>query len=127
LSVRAIDAAGNVDPTPAARTFTLDTDIPIVLLSRTARLARGRMKVTVTCPRVRGSCRGNLVLRRARTRLKSVAFLLKSRKSRTVTFRLSAKTVRTVMHARRPSLTVVATTRDTAGNHATLTRRLRLR
>jgi hypothetical protein len=81
----------------------------------------------VTCAKGRESCRGGLVLRRGKTRLKSVSFALKPRKSRTLTFRLSSKLLRTVMRARRPSLTVVATTHDGAGNTATLSRKLRLR
>src|SRR5204863_230668 len=46
FSVRATDAAGNVDATPATRSFTLDTAVPAVTL---AQPADGR--VTPTTPR----------------------------------------------------------------------------
>jgi hypothetical protein len=127
FEVRARDAAGNIDPSPALRNFTVDTDVPLVSLTRTARLAKRRLKVTITCAKGRESCRGTLVLRRGKTSLKTDPFALKPRKSRNLTFKLSAKTVRAVMRRRRPSIIVVATTRDTAGNKATLTRTLRLR
>jgi outer membrane protein assembly factor BamB len=63
LRVRAVDAAGNVDPTPSVRSFRVLAPGPVeVTATRPVRLnRRGRAPVPVTC-HSRRRCRGVLVL-----------------------------------------------------------------
>jgi hypothetical protein len=63
LSVRALDAAGNVDPSPSARSFTVLAPGPIeVAATRPLELnRRGKVAVPVTC-HSRRRCRGLLVV-----------------------------------------------------------------
>jgi hypothetical protein len=62
LAVRAVDPAGNVDPTPAVRRFLVEPPgLVEVATLRPLRLKRGRIKVPVTC-HARKRCRGTLLL-----------------------------------------------------------------
>jgi hypothetical protein len=62
LRVRAVDAAGNVDPTPSVASFTVLAPGPVeVAALRPIELRRGAVAVPVTC-HSRRRCRGVLVL-----------------------------------------------------------------
>jgi hypothetical protein len=62
LRVRAVDAAGNVDPTPSVASFTVLAPGPVeVATLRPIALRRGAVAVPVTC-HSRRRCRGVLVL-----------------------------------------------------------------
>jgi hypothetical protein len=62
LRVRAVDAAGNVDPTPSVASFTVLAPGPVeVATLRPIELRRGAVAVPVTC-HSRRRCRGVLVL-----------------------------------------------------------------
>jgi hypothetical protein len=62
LRVRAVDAAGNVDPTPSVASFTVLAPGPVeVATLRPIQLRRGAVAVPVTC-HSRRRCRGVLVL-----------------------------------------------------------------
>jgi hypothetical protein len=62
LRVRAVDAAGNVDPTPAIASFTVLAPGPVeVAVLRPIELRRGAVAVPVSC-HSRRRCRGVLVL-----------------------------------------------------------------
>ena len=63
LRVRAVDAAGNVDPTPAARSFTVLAPgaVEVAALGPIELNRRGRVPVPVTC-HARRRCRGVLVV-----------------------------------------------------------------
>ena len=72
FSVRAKDAVGNTDLTPASRSFKIDTTAPdLVISSRRVKMRGGAAKVKLTCPakEISGPCEGTLKLKTA-TRVK---------------------------------------------------------
>jgi hypothetical protein len=72
FSVRAKDASGNVDPTPASRRFKVDTTAPdLVISDQRVTMSGGVAKVKLTCPgrEISGPCEGTLKLKTA-TRVK---------------------------------------------------------
>ncbi len=91
LEVVAVDRAGNVDPTPATREFTVDTIPNLAVLSRRVRYRRGEVRVRLRCAEVPalGPCVGRLALRRTNgTVLGSLRFSLAAGEARTVTVRI---------------------------------------
>jgi hypothetical protein len=81
LTITAIDGAGNADPTPATRTFTVDVSAPDITISRTAgATSGGSLRFTLRCPNTQavGPCAGTLsAVRDGRSVLaKAVAFTI---------------------------------------------------
>jgi hypothetical protein len=136
FSVRAIDAAGNVDPTPASRGFTvtasgaatLDRTAPrVVIAPRTVRAARrGAIALRVTCPRAERRCRVDLRVRLGRRDLARKLVTVPGGRTEVVTLRLSRYGRQRLAGSRSLRVVVRASARDAAGNRATTTTRVRL-
>jgi hypothetical protein len=78
VQARALDRAGNVDPTPARRSITIDTRPPTVRLRAAKRQLAGRpIRLTVACDE---DCvalgRGTISVRRSRFRLRPISAAL---------------------------------------------------
>lgn len=110
LRVRAVDAAGNVDPTPSVRSFRVIAPGPVeVTATRPVQLnRRGQAPVPVTC-HSRRRCRGVLVLDGIVPRAKPGSLrAVAARKGRKL--RLGRSRFSVAPHTRRPVLVKVATT-----------------
>jgi hypothetical protein len=109
LRVRAVDAAGNADPTPSVRSFRVLAPGPVeVTATRPIPLnRRGKAPVPVTC-HSRRRCRGFLVLNAIVPRSKAGSLrAVAARKGRKL--RLGRSRFSVAPHRRRPVLVKVAT------------------
>jgi hypothetical protein len=109
LRVRAVDAAGNVDPTPSVRSFRVIAPGPVeVTATRPIRLTRrGKAPVPVTC-HSRRRCRGVLVLHVIVPRAKAGSLqAVAARKGRKL--RLGRSRFSVAPRSRRPVLVRVST------------------
>jgi len=155
FSVRAIDAAGNVDSTPASRAFDVagtaaaagggqtaassgtagaggttarDRKAPrVTIVKRTVRAsAKGLVTLRIACPRGELRCNVDLRLRRAGRQLVRKTFTVAGGKSKNVTLRLLRNDRLTLVRVRSLKVDAAAIARDAAGNRATTTTRIRL-
>ncbi len=127
MQIRATDRAGNADPTPAARSFEIDSVGPKLGISRRARRAdrRGRFKLTVSCPAAEhGGCAGSVSLKsriRLRGRSRTITFAARSFRLRSgqraaLALKVSARNLRVLRRIRRATVAVNANARDGLGN-----------
>jgi hypothetical protein len=162
FSVRAIDVAGNVDPTPDSRSFdtagqaaagaggsstpgagqtqgsgattstqkssATDHSAPrVTIVKRTVRAsAKGLLTLRIACPRGEVRCRVDLRLRRAGHELGRKIVTVAGGKAANVTLKLTRSDRIRLVRLRSLLVDAAATARDTAGNHATTTTRIRL-
>jgi hypothetical protein len=150
FSVRAIDVAGNVDPSPAAVTFSVavatgassgsggsgssgattvvDRTAPrVTIAKRTVRASRkGTVTLRLTCPRGEVSCRVDLSLRRAGRRLAHGIVTVAGGNTGTISLRLTQAARKQLARSRALFVQASASARDAAGNHATTTTRIQL-
>jgi hypothetical protein len=137
FQVRAADAGGNEDPTPATHEWAVDVTGPqIEVGKRDVRLTgRGRARVRIRCPasEASGRCSGKLTLKTAkrlrrgrRVFLGGARFAIKAGASTRVAVKLSRRNRRLV--ARRGPVRVIATARarDPLGNVAVIRRTIAL-
>ena len=142
FEVRATDAAGNVDASPASRRFTVvprqlppppprDTAAPSLRVKVLGKVRRRKLRLRVTCPATEQSCAGRVTLK-ARVRGRRVTLgtarvkSLRGGSSRRVTVRVKrsvARRLRGKLVTARASVRVT----DAAGNVGTQTVRLRVR
>jgi hypothetical protein len=143
LRVRAIDGAGNVDPTAAERGFTVssassnpgggstpggsnpgsaptDRTAPRVTIARrTVTTSRkGTVTLRVACPRGEVRCRVDVQLKRKGTRLARATVTVAGGKSANVVLRLTRSARAQLTRARKLSVDALLTARDAAGNQA---------
>ncbi len=133
--VRAIDAAGRLDPTPAERRFTVgkrrrggsrgssgrgETGGPRVTLSpKRVRISEdGTVRLRVRCPRSQRHCRVRLRLRAARRTVADRTFLVKGGKRRAVHLLLRRRTRGSLARNRTLRVTAIAVSRNTVGQRA---------
>jgi hypothetical protein len=148
FAVRAVDAAGNADGTPATRSFTITaaaslpaTPTPPAVTGgaggatapratlRTSRVRAdraGRVRLRVSCVASSPRCTVELVLRTGNRRLAHRSTTVKSGRPVTVTVRLSAGARKRLARARSLRVTALVRTRDAAGHLTTTTTRIRL-
>ena len=91
FDVVAVDQAGNVDPTPATREFTVDTIPNLDVLSRRVRYRRGAVRVRLGCEAAPalGPCVGRLALKRTDgVVIGALRYGLAAGEQRTVTVRI---------------------------------------
>ena len=123
--VRASDLLGNVDDTPARRSFIVDTTAPRVRISgRAVRLTgRGLARILIRCPssELSGLCAGKLTLRGA-TRLGQKGFRVAKGRRGIVKVKLSSQARRLVAQLGSLDVRATARARDRAGNVATTRR-----
>jgi hypothetical protein len=131
--VRASDLLGNLDDTPARRSFTVDTTGPRVRISgRAARLTRrGLARILVRCPtsELSGLCAGKLTLRSAErldaggiVTLGKKGFRVRRGRRGIVKVKLSRQARRLVAQVERLDVRATARARDRVGNVATTRR-----
>lgn len=133
--VRAVDPVGNVDPTPATHTWTVDTTGPALdLRSRRKRPLRRRVRLKVRCDEnCAAVARGKLIVRTGRKkkfRLRASdrnlgAGSFEALKPK-LTNRGRRKAKRALRHGGKVVARVVAIARDGLGNKTRSTRRIRL-
>jgi hypothetical protein len=134
FAVRAVDAAGNVDPTPATRGFTVVSSGKAVTPARMVSIPSRRIRVTrrgvvplrVTCSTGQTPCRTQLRLRRAGRTLLARSASLRAGRTATVSLRLKRSTRARLARVRSMRVDVLATTRDSAGRPFTTKARIRL-
>jgi hypothetical protein len=142
FSVRATDPSGNIDGTPATRSFTIDSVAPAIGIARTTRQvsARHRFTIVIKCPAGEpGGCQGSM-------RVRSVKKLRRTPRSKAgiVTFSktqfhigagarvpillsLSKRNVALLKRLGKVRVAVAATVKDSHGNRHTSTARLTLK
>jgi hypothetical protein len=145
FAVRATDLAGNVDPTPALRTFSVttgssagggssattsvvDRSAPRVKLAkRSVRVSRnGIATLRLTCPSDEVRCSVDLSLRRGGRRLAHGTVTVRGGKSANVALHLTNSARKQLARARTLLVQASAIARDAAGNRATTTTRIHL-
>ena len=141
FEARAVDVAGNADPTPAARGFTVDTRVRVQIRGKRVPLSpKGVATVRVRCPvaELSGPCRGTLALKsRAKVRIaarkrRRVTFAKKRfkvpvGKTRRVKLRVRGRKARLVRRSRRArAIRAIARARDGAGNRRRSAKRMRV-
>jgi subtilisin family serine protease len=147
FAVRARDAAGNTDPSPATRSFTVDTIPPVLKLSgqKAQRLGRA-VKVRAACNEacrvgatgtvlVRPGAKGSALRGRGvplRVRLKPASAALGAGENKTLKLKLSGKKrkrVKRALEARgaKAKARLKAAAADAAGNEATAKRTVKLK
>ncbi len=141
LSVEATDAAGNVDPSPAARSFRVDRTAPglAIAAGSVVMSSHGKAKVKLTCPGSEpdGPCAGTLKLKTAhavrfrghkhRVTLGTAAYSIGSGSSHSVAVHLGADErglVKRLGHVRVKASTMVA---DALGNSKVVSRSFKLK
>ena len=135
FAVRAVDAAGNADPTPATRSFTVVSSgggvtpaRKVSILSRQVRVSRrGLVRLRVRCAAGQTLCRPQFRLRRAGRTLARRTVSLRPGRTVTVSLRLRRSTQARLIRARNLRVEALATTRDGAGRPFTNRARIRLR
>jgi hypothetical protein len=151
VRVAAIDLAGNVDPTPAERTFAIgaagtgsgstggsggtgggagdaDHSAPrVTIAKRTVRATRkGTVTLRLSCPGTETRCRIDLQLVRGKQKLARATKPLAGGQSANLTLRLSRTAIRQLARAGALRVDAVLTARDAAGNHSTTRTRIKL-
>jgi len=134
FAVRAVDAVGNADPTPATRSFTVVSSDEGVTPARKVSIPSRRIRVTrrgvvplrVICSAGLTPCHPQLRLRRAGRTLVARTVSLRAGATATVSLRLKRTTRTRVAHVRSMRVDVLATTRDSAGRPFTTRARIRL-
>lgn len=144
--MRAIDAVGNVDPTPAERDFTIDTTplrddtVTIKIKGKRATLGRNRrVIVRLACPaqEVSPPCSGTLRLKTARKIhfggmgrrpvLAKCRYSLGAGEKRGLNLRLSKRKANLVRSRKRAGgVKAIAQVADLAGNRASAVKKIRL-
>ncbi len=97
----------------------------LVIVSRSLRVRRGKVRVLVSCPRSNGLCEGTLRLVRKRKVLSTARFEVRGGRSSKITLTLSKKTITALGRSKRVSVT--AFSRDLAGAASTSAKKLKLR
>jgi hypothetical protein len=134
FAVKATDNSGNTDPTPATRSWFIQTQVlnpdttgpKVILNTKTATMTRnGIVAVRITCPRSEPDvCSGVLQLRTASGRkviLGQKGYPLGSGQSRTLKVRLPVKNRKIVVKAKKLRVKVVIRAKDLASNVRTNT------
>ncbi len=129
FSVRATDASGNVDPTPASRRFKVDTTAPdLVISDQRVTMSGGVAKVKLTCParEISGPCEGTLEVktatrvkvgsRRRRVTLGTADFSIPSGEADRAKIHLSRQSRRLVNALGKVRVKATATVSDALGN-----------
>ena len=148
FEVRAVDAAGNADPTPAAAVFTLDLPPPPDL-TVTIEIAGGKLrlrengvvKLKLSCPDEEASppCAGRVVVKtrkrlslgegkpKRKQKLAAAGFSIDAGESKSVRLKLApAKRELVEDQASARKVVAIANVADAAANKATVTRNLKL-
>jgi hypothetical protein len=145
FQVRAVDAAGTPDPTPAERTFTVQPATPpsngepppsggesggpprILVRPRRARVStKGAVSLRATCPSGELSCRVQLRLRLGSGYVATRTLSMAGGTTRSFRLQLSRGARRQLARNGSLRVTAVATARDEAGNQATARTAVRL-
>ena len=134
FAVRAVDAAGNADPTPAIRSFTVVSSGESVTPARIVSIRSRRIRVTrrgvvalqVTCSAGQTPCRTRLRLRRAGRTLAQRTVPLRAGRTTTTSLRLKRSARTRLARLRTLRVDALATTRDSAGRPLTTKARIRL-
>ncbi len=147
FQVRSIDRPGNVDASPASRSFVVDTKGPAMTVSNKARRTnkRGRFTVAVVCPAGEtGGCTGKLTLKSAKrvnvnkgrkgkkprrrvVTFASKSFSLKPGQRANITLALSRKNRSLLKRLKSVRLTASAAAKDGLGNARTSSAKLTLK
>jgi hypothetical protein len=153
FSARAIDAAGNLDPSPASRSFTITqgaggaagSGIPVgsagpgegsrpdrskprvTLVRRTLHVSRrGTVTLGVRCPRRELLCRVNVRIRRAGRRIAQKQVTVPGGRTAKVTLRLSRRARVQLLPGRSLQAVALVTATDAAQNRRTTRTQIRL-
>jgi hypothetical protein len=141
--VRAVNAAGTVDPTPAERQFTIGSarlsggsggyDGPgergprVTISPKRVRITEdGTVRLRVRCPKGQRRCRVNLKLRAARKTLAARKFVVKAGKKRAIELALHRRTRASLARKRTLRVTAVAVSKNPLGDRAVTRKTIRL-
>ncbi|MGZ4308066.1 MAG: Ig-like domain-containing protein [Gaiellaceae bacterium] len=129
FDVRAIDAAGNVDPTPASRAFAVAAaHTSVAIVSRTVTVTKKHVaKITLRCGAA--NCRGTLTLsvtvrsngRTSKLQIGSKAFSIAAGRKATVAVKLTTKGYRLLVQKRKLAVHVKITHKQPTGGSSTVT------
>ena len=141
LQVRAISAAGVVDPSPAVRQVTVGTTSgsggvgngpgergPAVRITpKRVRITEdGTVRLRVRCPKGQRKCRVKLKLKSKRKTVAARTFLVKAGKSRVIEMALQRSTRASLARKRTLLVTAVAVSKNPAGDRAVTRKTIRL-
>jgi Ca2+-binding RTX toxin-like protein len=149
FQVRATDIAGNADPTPATRSFTVKHEVPpggggsgggggppvtdstapkMALASKSAKVSKkGAVKLRISCPTSeQGGCAGSVSLGKIQSGSASFG-RVGAGKDTTVTIRLSSKARKTLKKKKKLVVTAKITARDDSGNSTTSSAKLTIK
>jgi hypothetical protein len=136
FQVRAIDAAGIVDPTPAEHRFTIGTAVlgtgsgssrKVTLAPRRVRVSRaGRLKLRVSCPPSEQRCRVKLRLRAGGKTLASRTFKVSGGATRHLRLTLRRPARQKLFQKGAWRVTATAVSRNSAGDRTVTRKTVRL-